>query len=173
MASVLFSPIALRGLTLDNRIVVSPMCQYISDDGSANDWHLMHLGSFSLGAAGLVMTEATNVNAVGRISHKCAGLYSDANEAALKRVIDFCRKFGVAKLGIQLGHADARARRSRRRRAASRSSPRRAPGKRWRLRPFRMPRTGTCRAPSPRPNSTRPRPTMCPRCSAPCASATT
>jgi 2,4-dienoyl-CoA reductase-like NADH-dependent reductase (Old Yellow Enzyme family) len=105
MASTLFSPIALRGLTLDNRIVVSPMCQYISDDGSANDWHLMHLGSFSLGAAGLVMTEATNVNAVGRITHKCAGLYSDANEAALKRVIDFCRKFGVAKLGLQLGHA--------------------------------------------------------------------
>ena len=105
MASTLFSPIALRGLTLDNRIVVSPMCQYNSEDGSANDWHLMHLGSFSLGAAGLVMTEATNVNAVGRISHKCAGLYSDANEAALKRVIDFCRKYGIAKLGIQLGHA--------------------------------------------------------------------
>ncbi len=105
MASTLFSPIALRGLTLDNRIVVSPMCQYNSDDGSANDWHLMHLGSFSLGAAGLVMTEATNVNAVGRISHKCAGLYSDANETALKRVIDFCRKFGIAKLGLQLGHA--------------------------------------------------------------------
>jgi len=105
MASTLFSPIALRGLTLDNRIVVSPMCQYISDDGSAGDWHLMHLGSFSLGAAGLVMTEMTNVNPAGRITAKCAGLYSDANEAALKRVIDFCRKFGVAKLGIQLAHA--------------------------------------------------------------------
>ncbi len=73
MASALFSPITLRGLTLPNRVVVSPMCQYNSTDGSANDWHLMHLGSFSLGAAALVMTEMTNVNAVGRITHKCAG----------------------------------------------------------------------------------------------------
>jgi len=105
MTSALFSPIALRGLTLPNRIVVSPMCQYNSDDGSANDWHLMHLGGFSLGAAGLVMTEMTNVNAVGRITHRCAGLWSDANEAALKRVHDFCRAYGVAKLGVQLAHA--------------------------------------------------------------------
>src|ERR1700681_3027733 len=102
MTSVLFSPIELRGLTLPNRVVVSPMCQYNSTDGSANDWHLMHLGSFSLGAAGLVMTEMTNVNAVGRITYKCAGLYSDDNEAALKRVIDFCRQYGVAKMGLQI-----------------------------------------------------------------------
>ncbi|MDE2166957.1 MAG: NADH:flavin oxidoreductase/NADH oxidase [Alphaproteobacteria bacterium] len=105
MPSKLFSPITLRGLTLPYRIVVSPMCQYNSDDGSANDWHLMHLGSFSLGAAALVMTEMTNVNPVGRISARCAGLYSDANEAALKRVINFCKTFGVAKLGLQLAHA--------------------------------------------------------------------
>jgi 2,4-dienoyl-CoA reductase-like NADH-dependent reductase (Old Yellow Enzyme family) len=105
MASALFSPITMRGLTLPNRIVVSPMCQYNSIDGSANDWHLMHLGSFSLGAAGLVMTEMTNVNPVGRITHKCAGLWSDANEAALKRVHDFCRTYGVAKLGVQIAHA--------------------------------------------------------------------
>ncbi len=105
MASTLFSPITLRGLTLANRVVVSPMCQYESVDGSATDWHLQHLGSFSLGCAGLVMTEMTNVNAVGRISLKCAGLYSDANEAALKRVIDFCKKYGVAKHGLQIGHA--------------------------------------------------------------------
>jgi 2,4-dienoyl-CoA reductase-like NADH-dependent reductase (Old Yellow Enzyme family) len=95
----------MRGLTLPNRIVVSPMCQYNSTEGSAGDWHLMHLGSFSLGAAGLVMTEMTDVNAVGRITHKCAGMYSDANEAALKRVHDFCRTYGVAKLGVQLAHA--------------------------------------------------------------------
>jgi 2,4-dienoyl-CoA reductase-like NADH-dependent reductase (Old Yellow Enzyme family) len=95
----------MRGLTLPNRIVVSPMCQYNSNDGSANDWHLMHLGSFSLGAAGLVMTEMTDVNPVGRITSKCAGLWSDANEAALKRVHDFCRQYGVAKLGVQLAHA--------------------------------------------------------------------
>ncbi len=105
MASVLFSPITLRGLTLPNRVVVSPMCQYNSDNGSANDWHLMHLGSFSLGCAGLVMTEMTDVNPQGRISPKCAGMWSDDNEKALKRVHDFCRQYGVAKLGVQLAHA--------------------------------------------------------------------
>lgn len=105
MASALFSPIKFRGLELANRIVVSPMCQYNSEDGSANDWHLMHLGQFSLGAAALVMTEMTNVSPEGRITHKCAGMYSDVNEAAMKRVIDFCRKYGVAKLGVQLAHA--------------------------------------------------------------------
>ena len=80
MASVLFSPITMRGLTLPNRVVVSPMCQYNSNNGSANDWHLMHLGNMSLGAAGLVMCEMTNVNPQGRISPKCAGMYSDDNE---------------------------------------------------------------------------------------------
>ena len=105
MTSALFSPITMRGLTLPNRIVVSPMCQYQSEDGSATDWHLMHLGSLSLGAAGLVICEMTNVNPQGRISPKCAGIWSDQNEAALKRVHDFCRTFGVAKLGVQLAHA--------------------------------------------------------------------
>src|SRR5471032_33397 len=109
MASVLFSPITMRGLTLPNRVVVSPMCQYNSNDGSANDWHLMHLGNMSLGAAGLVMCEMTNVNSQGRISPKCAGMYSDENEAALKRVHDFCRQYGVAKLGVQLAHAGRKA----------------------------------------------------------------
>jgi 2,4-dienoyl-CoA reductase-like NADH-dependent reductase (Old Yellow Enzyme family) len=105
MASVLFSPITMRGLTLPNRVVVSPMCQYNSNNGSANDWHLMHLGNMSLGAAGLVMCEMTNVNPQGRISPKCAGMWSDDNETALKRVHDFCRQYGVAKLGVQLAHA--------------------------------------------------------------------
>src|SRR3990172_13101637 len=105
MASALFSPMALRGLTLKNRIVVSPMCQYNSDNGSANDWHLMHLGSMSLGAAALVVTEMTDVTPVGRITTKCAGMWCDENEAAAKRVIDFCKKYGVAKQGIQLAHA--------------------------------------------------------------------
>ena len=81
------------------------MCQYSADHGSAVDWHLMHLGQFAMGAAGLVMTEATAVSAVGRISPKCLGLYSDDNEAALKRVIDFCREYGVTPMGIQLAHA--------------------------------------------------------------------
>jgi 2,4-dienoyl-CoA reductase-like NADH-dependent reductase (Old Yellow Enzyme family) len=105
MTSTLFTPFQLRGLTLPNRVVVSPMCQYMSEHGSANDWHLMHLGQFAMGAAGLVVTEATHVSAIGRISHRCLGLYSDENESALKRVIDFCRRYGVAKLGIQLAHA--------------------------------------------------------------------
>lgn len=105
MAVQLFTPFTLRGVELQNRIAVSPMCQYMAEDGNANDWHLMHLGQFSMGAAGLVITEATHVSAVGRISHRCLGLYSDDNEAALKRVVDFCRHYGVAKLGIQLAHA--------------------------------------------------------------------
>ncbi|MSQ58658.1 MAG: NADH:flavin oxidoreductase/NADH oxidase [Betaproteobacteria bacterium] len=105
MTSQLFSPLQLRGLTLPNRIVVSPMCQYMSEDGSANDWHLMHLGQFAMGAAGLLITEATHVSAAGRISHRCLGLFSDDNEATLKRVMDFCRKYGVAHLGVQLAHA--------------------------------------------------------------------
>lgn len=105
MTSALFTPFELRGVTLPNRIVVSSMCQYMSDNGSANDWHLMHLGQFAMGAAGLLMTEATHVSPVGRISHRCLGLYSDENEATLKHVMDFCRRFGVAKLGIQLAHS--------------------------------------------------------------------
>jgi len=105
MTSALFSPIDLRGLRLPNRIVVSPMCQYMSVDGSASDWHLMHLGQFAMGAAGLVITEATHVSAVGRISRRCLGLYSDENESTIKHVVDFCRRHGVAKLGIQLAHA--------------------------------------------------------------------
>lgn len=105
MSTALFSPIRLRDLELKNRIVVSPMCQYQAEDGTPNDWHLMHYGSLAMGAAGLVMTEMTDVSAEGRISYQCAGIYSAANEAGWKRVVDFCKKFGVAAIGIQLGHA--------------------------------------------------------------------
>jgi 2,4-dienoyl-CoA reductase-like NADH-dependent reductase (Old Yellow Enzyme family) len=105
MSSILFTPFTLRGLTVPNRIVVSPMCQYSAEHGNAGDWHLMHLGQFAMGAAGLVFTEATHVSAVGRISQRCLGLYSDENEEALERVIAFCRRYGVAKLGIQLAHS--------------------------------------------------------------------
>lgn len=105
MPSALFSPFTWRGVTLPNRVVVSPMCQYVAEDGNATDWHLMHLGQFSMGAAGLLFTEATAVSAEGRITHGCLGLYSDANEAALGRVVQFCRRHGVAVLGIQLAHA--------------------------------------------------------------------
>ncbi|MDP6565343.1 MAG: NADH:flavin oxidoreductase/NADH oxidase, partial [Alphaproteobacteria bacterium] len=105
MTSALFQPIALRGLDIANRIVVSSMCQYNAEHGSAKDWHLMNLGQYCMGAAGLVMTEATHVAPEGRITHKCLGLYSDDNEQALKRVIDFCKRHGVSAIGIQLGHA--------------------------------------------------------------------
>jgi 2,4-dienoyl-CoA reductase-like NADH-dependent reductase (Old Yellow Enzyme family) len=105
MTSALFAPITLRGLTLANRVTVSPMCQYNSNDGCATDWHLMHLGTLSLGGAALVMTEMTDVTPAGRITSRCAGLWSDAQEAAAKRVIDFCRQYGVAKHGIQIAHA--------------------------------------------------------------------
>ena len=105
MGNSLFSPIKLRELELGNRIVVSPMCQYQSEDGNANEWHLMHYGSLSMGAAGLVLTEMTDVSEEGRITYQCAGLYSDGNEAAWKRVVDFCKRFGVARIGVQLGHA--------------------------------------------------------------------
>lgn len=105
MTNSLFSPKKLRDLELNNRIVVSPMCQYQSEDGNVNDWHLMHYGSLSMGAAGLVIVEMTDISANARISKQCAGMYSDENEAAWKRVVDFCKKFGVAAIGIQLGHA--------------------------------------------------------------------
>jgi anthraniloyl-CoA monooxygenase len=101
----MFTPFKLRGLTLANRIVVSPMCQYSAEDGLANDWHLVHLGSRALGGAGLVMTEMTDVSAAGRITPGCVGLYTDAHAAAWKRVSDFVHANSAAKIGIQLAHA--------------------------------------------------------------------
>ncbi len=105
MTSALFSPITLRGLTLANRIVVSPMCQYSAVDGSATDWHLMHLGKFAVSGVGLVIIEATHAEARGRITHGCLGLYSDENERQLGRVVEFCRKVGQAKIGMQISHS--------------------------------------------------------------------
>lgn len=105
----LFSPITVGGLTLPNRIAVSPMCQYSAVEGSANDWHLQHLTSLSLSGAGIVIVEATAVEPEGRITPACLGLYSDANEAALERVVASCRRWGNAKLGIQLAHAGRKA----------------------------------------------------------------
>jgi len=109
VASALFSPIKIADLELDNRIVVSPMCQYSADDGSANDWHLGHLGMLANSGAALVVVEATHVERRGRITHGCLGLYSDDNEATLARVVAHCRRVGTAKLGIQLAHAGRKA----------------------------------------------------------------
>ncbi|MBV9076820.1 MAG: NADH:flavin oxidoreductase/NADH oxidase [Methylobacteriaceae bacterium] len=103
--SALFSPIELGPVALANRIVVSPMCQYSAIHGDAQDWHLAHLGQLAVSGAALVMTEAAAVEPEGRISHHDLALASDENEAALHRVIGFCRRHGGAKLGIQLAHA--------------------------------------------------------------------
>jgi len=101
----LFEPLSLGGITLGNRIAVSPMCQYSAESGAANDWHLQHLGSLSLSGTGLIIVEQTAVEPAGRITHGCLGLYSDANEAALARIVGFCRRARSAALGIQLAHA--------------------------------------------------------------------
>ena len=85
--SALFSPITLRGLTLSNRIMVAPMCQYSSEDGEANDWHFTHINSLALSGAGMFCIEATAVEAIGRITPGCLGLWNDATEAALKPVL--------------------------------------------------------------------------------------
>jgi len=105
MPSQLFSPIRLRNLELSNRIIVAPMCQYSARDGSMTDWHLVHLGQFALGGAALVFVEAAGVEPAGRITPGCVGLYSDENEAAMRRVIEFYRGFGSARIGLQLAHA--------------------------------------------------------------------
>jgi NADPH2 dehydrogenase len=107
--SALFSPIRLAGLELPNRIVVSPMCQYSADDGSATDWHMMHLGMLANSGAALVIVEATHVERQGRITHGCLGLYSDDNEAALGRVIAAARRAGTTRFGVQLAHAGRKA----------------------------------------------------------------
>jgi 2,4-dienoyl-CoA reductase-like NADH-dependent reductase (Old Yellow Enzyme family) len=101
----LFTPIQLGGITLPNRIVVSPMCQYSADDGSMNDWHLVHLGQLSCSGAGLLVLEATHVTREGRISHGCSGLYSEHNEAAMARVVAACRRISRNPIGVQIGHA--------------------------------------------------------------------
>ncbi len=109
MTSKLFAPIALSGVTLPNRIVLSPMCQYSAHDGTVGDWHVMHLGQFAVSGVGLIFVEATAVVPEGRITPGCVGLYGDENEAALARVVRFCRDYGSAKLGIQLAHAGRKA----------------------------------------------------------------
>jgi anthraniloyl-CoA monooxygenase len=101
----MFTPFRLRGLLLENRVVVSPMCQYSASDGTIDDWHLVHLGSRALGGAGLVMTEMTDVSREGRITPGCAGMYLPEHVAAWKRVVDFVHAHSFAKIGIQLAHA--------------------------------------------------------------------
>lgn len=100
-----FQPYRLRDMVLENRVVVSPMCQYMAEDGTPNDWHLVHLGSRAIGGAGLVFTEMTDVSREARITPGCAGMYKPEHVAAWKRIVDFVHRHSSAKIGIQLGHA--------------------------------------------------------------------
>jgi 2,4-dienoyl-CoA reductase-like NADH-dependent reductase (Old Yellow Enzyme family) len=106
--SLLFSPLTLRQLTLRNRTVVAPMCQYSARHGFANDWHFVHLGRFAIGGFGLVILEATGVTPEGRISYADLGLWEDAQIAPLRHIVDFLHAEGAAA-GIQLAHAGRKA----------------------------------------------------------------
>jgi anthraniloyl-CoA monooxygenase len=104
-APPLFQPFRLRELTLPNRVVVSPMCQYSCDDGTPTDWHLVHLGSRAVGGAGLVFAEATHVAPEARISPGCAGMYKPEHVPAWRRVVEFVHRHTRARIGLQLAHA--------------------------------------------------------------------
>jgi anthraniloyl-CoA monooxygenase len=101
----MFTPFRLRDMTLTNRVVVSPMCQYSAVDGMPNDWHLVHLGSRAIGGAGLIVTEMTDVAPDARITPGCAGMWSSAHAAAWKRIVDFVHANSTAKICMQLAHA--------------------------------------------------------------------
>jgi 2,4-dienoyl-CoA reductase-like NADH-dependent reductase (Old Yellow Enzyme family) len=106
---LLFTPYQIRGLELANRLVVSPMCQYSAIEGSCTDWHIMHCGMLAGSGAGLLILEATAPELAGRITPGCTALANEANETAMGRVVDACRRYGTAKLGIQIGHAGRKA----------------------------------------------------------------
>ena len=101
----MFTPLRLRGLLLENRVAVSPMCQYSAEGGLPNDWHLVHLGTRAMGGAALVFTEMTDVSPEGRISPGCTGFYTPEQAAAWKRIVDFVHGNSRAKIALQLGHA--------------------------------------------------------------------
>ncbi len=101
----MFQPLALRGMVLANRVVVSPMCMYSATDGLPNDWHAVHYGSRAIGGAGLLFTEMTDVSPQARITPGCAGIYTDAQEAAWARITGFAHAQSQAKMCLQLGHA--------------------------------------------------------------------
>jgi 2,4-dienoyl-CoA reductase-like NADH-dependent reductase (Old Yellow Enzyme family) len=103
-APVLFQPLRLRDLVLKNRVVISPMCQHAASAGHATAWHLVHLGKFALGGAGLILTESTAVDPRGRIGTADLGLWKDSQVAPLKAVVDFVHANGGA-IGVQLAHA--------------------------------------------------------------------
>jgi anthraniloyl-CoA monooxygenase len=101
-------PLQVRGLALKNRIIVSPMAQYSACEGEVGDYHLVHLGARALGGAALVMVEMTSPTPEGRITPGCPGLWNDAQQAALERIVRFCHTSSSAKIGIQIGHSGAK-----------------------------------------------------------------
>lgn len=101
----LFTPIGLKNLLLQNRIIVSPMCQYSAHQGCANDWHLMHIGNLSQSGAGMIIMEMTSVSPEGRISPNCLGLWQESQIPPLTRVVDFCRQHSNVAIGLQIAHA--------------------------------------------------------------------
>ena len=105
----MFTPFRLRGLTLENRVVVSPMCMYSARNGLIDEFHLVHLGARALGGPGLLLTEMTDVSPEGRITPGCAGLWNDEHQAAWTRVVEFVHRSSPSKFGIQLGHAGRKA----------------------------------------------------------------
>src|SRR6478672_9536774 len=107
--SALFSPIKLRELILRNRIMVAPMCQYSAENGEANDWHFTHINMLALSGAAMFCIEATHVEAIGRITPGCLGLYNDATEAALKPILAAVRKHSRTAVAVQLAHAGRKA----------------------------------------------------------------
>ena len=109
MTTTLFSPLQLRGLTLQNRIVIAPMCQYSAKDGCTTDWHLIHLGQLALSGAALLTIEATAVLPEGRISYADVGLWDDRTESALARTLDGVRRWSDMPIAIQLAHAGRKA----------------------------------------------------------------
>jgi len=101
----LFTPLTIRGLTLPNRVVMSPLCMYSADDGVVGDWHVVHLGSRAMGGAGLVIAEMSAVHPNGRISVKDSGIWDDKHTQPWKRVVEYVHTHTDGKIGLQLGHA--------------------------------------------------------------------
>ena len=109
MSSRLFSPLSLRSLSLPNRVVIAPMCQYSAVDGRVQPWHLAHLGQYVVSGAGLLIVEATAVEASGRITAGCVGLYDEATENALGELMQTLRRVAPMRMAIQLAHAGRKA----------------------------------------------------------------
>lgn len=107
--ATLFSPCQVGHMALSNRIAIAPMCQYSAHHGSMTDWHVQHLGNLALSGAAMLVIEATGVTAEGRITPWCTGLWSDDNERAMKRVVDFVRTISPVRIGVQLNHAGRKA----------------------------------------------------------------